>query len=285
MSDEVRYEDEKFKAFNESLDEEGDFVVGKISFQPSRILYELAIESYKEAYQDFLERQFEEIKETVFHDYPACIAYNFRLSERGEGATDQVRKLLHLKDSWEAIIFVLYALVMGEVRNKGADLKMAQVFVSHDTSGNPMFASLNTDKVLSGALKQKLHTMKAIIQHVKGSALGFKCEEIDLSLFDDLLQLQEIRNDLSHHTAPTREQAEAELKVVLPLFREMLIKTRFLEDCKILRFESLTTDCRCETFNGHSLNREYENFGFAEPQKSYVIGLGQDQIFVFWDGH
>ncbi len=283
MSDEIRYEDEKFKAFNESLDEDSELVVGKISFQPSRVLYELAIEAYEEAYQDFLERQYEEIKETVFHDYPACIAYNFRLSERGEGATDPVRKLLHLKDSWESIIFVLYALIMGEVRNKGADLKAVQVFVSHDASGNPLFANFNTDKILSDALKQKLHNMKAIIQHTKINALGFKCEEIDLSLFDDLLQLQEIRNDISHHTAPTREQAENELKVVLPLFHEMLVKTRFLEDCKILRFESLSTDCRCETFNGHSLNREYENFRFIEPQKGYVVSLGQDQLFVLWD--
>jgi len=284
MSDEIRYEDDKFKAFNESLDEDGDLVVGKISFQPSRVLYELAIEAYREAYQDFLERQYEEIKETVFHDYPACIAYNFRLSERGEGSTDPVRKLLHLKDSWESIIFVFYAIILGEVRSKGADLKAVQVFVSHDTSGNPICASLNTDKILSDALKQKLHNMKAIVHHVKSNSLGFQCGAIDLSIFDDLLQLQEIRNDLSHHTAPTREQAEAELKIVLPLFREMLLKTRFLEGCKILRFESLTTDCRCETFNGHSLNREYESFRFAEPQKNYVIGLGQEQLFIFWDG-
>jgi len=63
----------------------------------------------------------------------------------------------------------------------------------------------------------------------------------------------------------------------------MLTKTRFLENCKILRFESFSSTCRCETFNGHSLNREYNNLGLPEAQKAYVIGLGQEQLFVVWD--
>jgi len=171
---------------------------------------------------------------------------------------------------------------MGEVRIKGVDLKTVQIFVSLNEGGNPVFISFNTDKVLSDALKQKLQNIKAVVQHVKDNALGFKCADIDVRLFDDLLQLQEMRNGLSHHTAPTREQAENELKKAIPLFREMLLKTRFLEDCKILRFESLSGNCHCESFNGHSLNREFENFSFDETQKNYVLGLGQEQLFVFW---
>ncbi len=254
MTDEIKYEDEKCRQFNESLDEEGDVTIANISFSRSRILFEMDFETYKQALYEFLEQDYDDLKQTVFAYYPACIAYNFRQSERGEGSTDPVRKLLHLKDSWESIIFVLYALVVGEVRRKGVDLKATQVFVSYDAGDNPIFSNFNSDKVLSDAPKQKLQNAKAIVQHVKNRVLGFKCAEIELSLFDDLLQLQEVRNELSHYNAPTREQAEAELKIVLPLFREMLEKTRFLEDCKILRFDCLAIDCRCETFNGHSLN-------------------------------
>lgn len=282
MSAEINYEDEKCHRFNESLDEEGDVTIANNSFSRSRILYEMDFETYKQAFYEFLEQDYDELKQTVFDYYPACIAYNYRLSERGEGSVDPVRKLLYLKDSWESIIFVLYALVMGEVRNKGVDLKAAQVFVSYDAGANPIFSSFNTNKILSDALKQKLQNMKAIVQYIKNNALEFKCEEIELNLFDDLLQLQEIRNDISHHNTPTREQAQEELKSVLPLFREMLVKTRFLEYCKILKFESLATDCRCETFNGHSLNREFENFALTELQKDFVVKLGRDQLFVLW---
>ncbi len=283
MSEEPKYEDSRYQRFNESLDEEGEITIADISFQRSRILYELAYESYRDAYNEYTDQEFEDLQQTVYNSYPACIAYNFRLSEKGEGATDPVRKLLHLKDSWEAIVFVLYALVMGEVRFKNADLRGAQVFAHHDTAGNPVYANFNTDKILSDAIKQKIQNIKGIIQYCKGSNLGFRCGTIDDALLDNLLQLQDIRNDISHHTAPTREQADAELKLVVPLFRQMLVKTRFLEDCKILRFENYTAKCRCEGFNGHSLNREFGDYTLSDPQRDYILGLGQQQLFVLWD--
>ena len=283
MSDEIKYEDAKFQRFNDSLDEEGLVEIATIPFQRSRILFEMAVETYKDAFSEFKEEEFEDIKQAVFDYYPSCIAYNFRLSEKGEGSFDPVRKLLHLKDTWESIVFVLYALVMGEVRNKQVNFKTAQIFVSHDTGGNPIYVNFNTDKLLSDALKQKIQNLKAIVGYAQTNILGFKSEEIELGLLDDLLALQSIRNDISHHAAPTREQAEDELKQVIPLFREMLTKTRFLENCKILRFESYATECRCEVFNGHSLNREYDNQRLPATHLAYVLGLGQDQLFALWD--
>lgn len=284
MSNSFKYEDEECKRFNDSLDEEGSVDIAGIAFQRSRILYELASNTYFDAYNEFQEQEFEDLKQTVFDSYPACVAYNFRLSERGEGANDPVRKLLHLKDSWEAIVFVLYALVMGEVRFRNIDMKTSQIFVSLGTGGNPVYANFNTDRILSDAIKQKVQNIKAIILHCKNNHLGFKCEEIDETLLGDLLDLQDIRNDISHHTAPTREQAEAELALVIPLFQKMLTKTKFLERCNILRFDSYSSSCRCESFNGHSLNREYDNYPFHDPQKTMVLGLGQEQLFVNWDG-
>jgi len=284
MSDDVLYDDERCKRFNESLDEGGEVGIAGTSFIRSRILFEMDREYYKQALSDFEEQEFEELKQSVFDRYPACIAYNYRLSEKGEGATDPVRRLMHLKDTWEAIVFILYALVMGEVRHKKVILKAAQVFVSHGAGGNPVYANLNTDKLLSDAIKQRLQNIKGIIQFCKASSLGFKCEEdVDESLINDLLGLQDIRNDMSHLAVPTREQAKAELKQVEPLFRVMLTKTRFLEDLRILRFENFAMSCRCETFNGYSLNREFEEFPFTDPQRAFVLGLGQDQLFAVWD--
>ena len=98
-------------------------------------------------------------------------------------------------------------------------MKTAQVFVSLGAGGNPLYGNFNTERILSDAIKQKIQNVKAIIQHCKTNSLGFKCEEIDETLLDDLLKLQDIRNDISHHAAPTREQAEAELHRVIPCFR------------------------------------------------------------------
>ncbi|WP_461790910.1 hypothetical protein [Pedobacter sp.] len=281
------YNDAKYQRFNESLDEDckieanGQVKVGGTQFQPSRILYEMEPIGYADAYQDFLNSEYERIKEVVYNQYPSCIAYNFRLSEKGEGAADPVRKLLHLKDTWESIVFVLYSIVWGEIRHKGIDLKAAQVLVGVSPTG-AVHKNFNTDRLISDALKTKIQNLKAVIEFARANNLGLKCEEIDPELLDKLLALQDIRNDISHHTTPTREEAEAELLQVVPIFKEMLMMTEFLADCKILRFESFSTKCRCEEFNGHFLNKEFGDFDFGANQ-AFVLGLGQEQLFIKWE--
>ncbi|MFN7328488.1 MAG: hypothetical protein ACK5UP_03180 [Bacteroidota bacterium] len=278
---EFPYEHERYQRFNESLDEAGTIQIAGTEFLPSRILYEMEPIGYVEAFQDFQDTEFERLKDTVYNQYPSCIAYNFRLSEKGEGASDPVRKLLHLKDTWESIAFVLYAIVWGEVRHKTIDLKAAQILVGTSPTG-PVYKNFNTDRLISDALKVKIQNIKAVVEYSRANGLGLKCEEIEPDLLEKLLALQDIRNDISHHTAPTREEAEAELLQVIPLFKEMLMMTEFLAECKILRFESYTTKCRCEEFNGHYLNKEFGDFDFAINQ-AFVLGLGQEQLFIKWD--
>lgn len=278
----MAYEDLKYKRFNDSLDENGDIVIAGISFAPSRILFDMDAVAYEAAYSEFQEQAFDELKDVIYNSYPSCIAYNFRLSEKGEGATDPVRKLLHLKDSWEAVVFVLYALVMGEIRHKAVNLKAAQVFVSNGPTG-PVYGNFNTGRILTDAIKTKIYVLQAVITFSKANGLGLQCEAIEEALLDKLLELQDIRNDISHHTAPTREEAEAELMQVVPLFKEMLVFTEFLQECRILRFESFATRCKCEEFNGHALNKEFGEFDFG-TQQPYVLALGQEQLFVEWNG-
>ncbi|MDP4239771.1 MAG: hypothetical protein Q8904_09930 [Bacteroidota bacterium] len=282
MEEEIEYDDLKFQRFNESLDESGAYNIGGIDFWPSRILYEMEIEVYKEAWKDFEDAEFEKLKDTIYNQYPSCIAYNYRLSEKGEGASDPVRKLLHLKDTWESIVFVLYAIVWGEIRFKSIDLKAAQIIIATELNGNPIFKNFNTDRLITDALRTKILNIKAVIHYSKANNLGLKSENIELGLLDKLLELQDIRNDISHHTTPTNDEAEAELKLVIPLFEKMLVLTEFLKDCKILRFESFSTKCRCEEFNGHYLNKEFDDYDF-DVNQAYVLGLGKEQLFINWE--
>ena len=284
MNNNLKYEDEECRRFNDSLDEEGPVVIAGIAFPRSRILFEMANDTYFEAFYEFQEQEFQELKQTIFDAYPASIAYNLRLSDKGEGADDPVRKILHLKDMWEAIVNFLYALVMGEVRFRNVDLKTSQVITAYGTGGNPIFNNFNTERILTDSIKQKILNIKSIILHCKSHHLGFKCEEIDVTLLDDLSFLNDVRNDVSHHGTLTHEQAEHELRLVTPVIRNMLVKTRFLERCQILRFESYTSSCRCESFIGHSLNREFDSYPLTDPQKSRVISFGQEQLFLIWDG-
>jgi hypothetical protein len=283
MSNHLNYDDPIFRKFNESLDEE-DVIIAGVVFRPSKILHELDPAAYTQALNDFLEQDYVALKQIVFDDFPANVAFNFRLSEKGLGSSDPVKKLLHLKDTWESIIYIVYALVMGEIRRKNINCSSSRIVTGNDTSGAPVLKPLNLGYLFSNSLKQRLTNVRGIVEYLKANSIGLKSEEISFNLCDLLARLIDIRNDISHHSTPTREQAEDELRLVAPIFQEMLEESRFLERCKVLRFESFSAQCRCEVFNGHALNREYDKFPLLTPdQLSYIIGLGQEQIFVIWD--
>lgn len=167
MSINLNYEDEECQRFNDLLDVEGSVDIAGIAFQRSRILYELASNTYYDAFNEFKEQEFQDLQQAVFDTYPACIAYNYRLSERGEGANDPVRKLLHLKDTWESIVYILFALVMGEVRFRNIELNASQIVVSHGTEGNPIYANFNTDKSYQMPSNKKSKTSKQSFSIVK----------------------------------------------------------------------------------------------------------------------
>jgi hypothetical protein len=204
--------------FNQSVDDEvGEIYIYGESFQPSYVLFELKRETYRVALTEYMQQEFEHLQQMIFDSFPALIAYNYRLSVRGPGANDPVKKFLHLKDAWEGAINILNALAFGEIRAKGISLRTANVF----HSGNPTM-HFNSKIIRTDELKQRLENIRAIVRYSKNSSLGLKVEQINLDTLDYLYELQDNRNQFSHAATPTREQAEQELRIVEPLFEKCL---------------------------------------------------------------
>ena len=280
MSEEKKLEYADNPDFNQYVDDEiGEIDIYGATFLPSYVLYELRQETYRISLSEFLEQKLEDLKQLVLNNFPTLIAYNFRLSERGPGANDPVKKFLHLKDAWEGAINTLNALAFGEVRAKRIDLKTVNVY----HSGNPNLY-FNSKVIRTDELKQRLENIRAIINYSKATVLQLKSEQfISLSALDCLYELQDNRNQFSHTQTPTKEQAEEELKVVMPLFAKTLEELRFLANIKILRFDSFTTKCRFEKFNNHSLNKDYDENVIVDPDKlGYVMISPGEVIFAQW---
>jgi len=265
--------------FNQAIDDEvGEIKIYGESFSPSYVLYEFKRETYRIALTEFLEKQFEDLQELVFDSFPALIAYNYRLSVRGPGANDPVKKFLHLKDAWEGAINILNALAFGEIRSKNINLKTANVY----HSGNPNLHF--TAKIIrTDELKQRLENIRAIVKFSIDNSLGLKSEQISLPVLDYLYELQDNRNHFSHTSTPTKEQAEEELRIVQPLFEKVLKELRFLENVNITRFESFTAKCRFETFKGHYLNKEYEEIDIDFGKLGYVMSCPGEVLFAQWN--
>lgn len=276
--DEIKYNEQE--EFNQFIDDEYPEVeINGEKFLPSEILFNLKKEAYRIALTDFETQQFDELKQIAFESFPSNFAYYYRLSDRGVNANNPVFKFLHLKDTWEAAIYILNALAWGEVRAKGIDLKTADVF----HSGNPN-QRFNSPVLMTDALKQMLENVKAIVNFSNANGLNLKCGQfIKLELIDALYELQNNRNHFSHAATPTPEQANAELTVVLPLFKKALKHLRFLEDVIFLRFESFNGVFRFQTFKDHSLNREFEEIEIEAAKQAYVMANAGEVIFAKWD--
>lgn len=277
--DDLIYEENE--EFNQNLDEnENEVVICGIPFRASEVLFTLQKETYRIALTDFETQQIEELKEFAFYNLPDCIAYNYWLSQRGPNSNNPINKFLHLKDSWEAVIFTLNALVWGEVRFRNIDLKTALVH----RSGNPnMF--FNSNALLSDEPKQIIENIKAVVNFSNANGLNLKCGNfITLELIETLYELQNNRNHFSHTATPTKEQSEEELSIVLPLFRKVIKNLRFFEDINILLFDSFTTKCRFQTFKAYSLSREFdENIEVQATQQGYVMTNPGEVIFAKWN--
>lgn len=272
---------EEHEEFNQDLDDsENAISIFDIPFRPSDVLFRMQKDTYRIALAEFEERITEKLKQFAFTELPDCIAYNYWLSQRGPNSNNPIAKFLHLKDSWEAVIFTLNALVWGEVRAKGIELKTADVY--HSGQPNQRF---NSRVLLTDELKQILENVKAVVNFSNTNGLNLKCGSfISLILIETLYELQSNRNNFSHTQTPTKEQALEELQIVLPHFKTVLKNLRFLEEVSILRFDCFTTKCRFQTFKAHSLNREFdENIEVQATQLAYVMTNPGEVIFAKWD--
>lgn len=274
----INYDDEKYRNFNDSLDEEGPVTIAGIDFQPSRILYELAEETYKEAFWDFDEQTYTSNKQLLVDTFPSIIAYPYRLSEKGHDAHNPMNKLLLLKDTWEGIVYFLYALVMGEIRYRKLDLTSVRLLQGES------LIKVNSDKLLSYRLSEKLNIINAILIYSRKNQLGLMTEVISEELILLLIDLVSIRADFSHSATPTSAEAIQMLEKTEPLIRELITKIQWISECQILRFESLTSVCRCQVFKGHTLNSEFETVNINPEDISTILNFGNDQLFIHWRG-
>ena len=278
-TEDLRYEEHE--DFNLDLDEsENSVEILGTPFRPSEVLFNMQKETYRIALTDFYNRQIEDLKQFAFKELPDSIAYNYWLSERGPNSGNPIAKFLHLKDSWEAVIFVLNALVWGEVREKGINLKSADVY--HSGQANLRF---NSRVLLTDELKQILENIKAVVNFSNTKGLNLKCGNfITIELIETLYELQNNRNHFSHTSTPTKEQAEAELNIVIPLFRKVLKNIRFFENISVLRFESFDSKCHFQIFKAYSLHRESDHDVEIQAEKlTYVMTNPCEVIFAKWD--
>ena len=246
----MNYDD--YKEFNDSLDDQyGQVEIAGFSEPASFVLYEMDEEAYRLAYEDYIEEQKSNFSDTIYNRFPAPIAFYFEQAENGY--ENSIQRLHLLRSSWEAVIYTLYAFVIGEVKYQNINLSSVRIF------GNQQIRC-NHSGLLSDKLGYKLEVLEKVIQHDKNN-LGSQLITTGLTpitTIDKLRELNQERNSFSHIAALTEAQAHDRYEELFPRVFDLLFELKGLQNISFLQFNSTLSSIkhiRFLKFDGHSLKR------------------------------
>lgn len=210
----------------------------------SQILCDLDNAQYRAALHVYNTEQIEASKELIIETYPTPVAFHFHRAEYG--AENALQRLFALKDSWESLVFLLFALVVGEARFLRVPLGNAQ---------------LTTKQLFSEKLATKLEVVEKIL--ATGESNGYKFASRSLlpeGLVEKIKNLNSERNGFVHSQTPNDAEARQLYSLYIGDVLDVLNDLKGLQDVHLLRFrghEDSVLSLRCEKFAGNRMVRVF----------------------------
>lgn len=244
--------------FNEVVDADGAIEIRGRPFIRSEILASDPI-AYREALAEFREEQLRELLEVSTERFPYPIAhclYRYLNSSESEN-----QRLQFLKDTWEALIAVTFAIGVAEARRRAQPI------------------SVTTDRVRdftryldSRNIRDRLEVLR--VTATADPPLPVLGSIIDDEMIAQMIALNQRRNEDFLHLATLNERQSTSLILdVEPELLAILRRARRLEFVELARFRGPAArrgEYRFEIFRGHSSGRRIEARGLSEAQLSAV---------------
>lgn len=230
--------------FNLWLNESFPILIEEYEFRSSEVLYNLKFDWYIEALDRF-NNDPQLVLSRITKNFPTPIAYYIDQAENNY--QNDHHRLDLLKSCWEAIIFFIYGLVVGEARYKSIPL---------NSIGLTKYDTFRSDKVFD-----KLNIVENILDYVTKNAFHFESALlIPISTLNDIRRLNQDRNGFEHASAKTALQQKRLYNELFPVVSSVLNKLIGFEKIKLFRYHeaALPLFPRCEIFNGSSLGGKKE---------------------------
>lgn len=244
--------------FNQAIDyeygdDEGYIEIAGARMRPSEALFKVDPVAYHMALVDFQQGEIENFKDVVIQKFPTLIAFNLHRADRGYD--DDSQRLMCLRDTWESLIYFLYAMITGELRSYNLPI----ILENNRIRGRDIY---------SNKLFEKLGVIEKILVFAKDNT--YPLESIDLvkvETIEKIRELNRVRNQYSHYAAQSVEQARQLYPEWLQEVISVLKDLQRLQEVTVLRFVGQGRSAlqfRGETFIGHYLNRDYSFFDIPQ---------------------
>lgn len=265
--------------FNTVLDESGEIQIGwNFSALPSQILLEMDPLAYEEQLRGFVAQKRDEYNQVVYQSFPAPIAFFCRQMEQGYDGPNH--RLQLLRSTWESVIYVLYALVLGEVNFRKFSLVDVRVFNRKIKNSRSGFFGFQ--------LGFKIEVMQRIIEYDQQNKNELMVsKELRMDHFETLKELNVERNSIAHLAALSHLEAEHRFKELHPIVVDLLFELSFLENVNLLRFintEGNLHKIRFNRYRGHSLQKENYGRDFSDEEiTEYVYLFLSEHLLIEFD--
>jgi hypothetical protein len=252
-------------------DEHGQLEILAYRPRPSEVLFQMSPTTYTAAFSDFLREYDENLKATVVEGFPSPVAHYYYRFEHGY--ENELQRLHFLRDTWEAMVDVLHALAVGEIRFRGIVL------------ADPM----KFDHLLSDRVADRLLNIERIVAAASADGVSLSVGKVALlPVLEKMRELNQTRNAFSHSATLSEAQARTWISECYEDVLGVLDDIRALEKCSLLRYMGQIdgSTLRCETFKGHGFTRTIQPIPLTagqvlESQRYFQQG----QVLAFHDGH
>ena len=261
----IGYEDNPM--FNVDFDGSNQQVkIGNLTFSSSSVVYNMDYDAYIAELNAFNQREVEKLRETIYYEFPLPIAFYFHQSENAYNNNNH--RLQLLRSTWEAIIFTLYAIVVGESRHLNIPLRN---IAQQNAAGNP---DISFNDYFSDRLSQKLLIVERILVYNQVNNCGLTCANVvSIPVIQKIRNLNQERNEFMHVAAFSEEQAATSYTTIFPDVFDILKDLKGLEFVDVMHFIQTTdavTNIRFEIFNGHGLARNIKTITISAAQLGQI---------------
>ncbi len=249
--------------YNQFLDERNTpnpIAIETSHFRPSKVLFELERQTYEVAYVDYLQGQREQFKDTVLYEFPRLVALHyFRFLN---AHMDDLHRLLSLRDTWEALINLLHALVVSEFRCTHTPIPR-----------NPNNNNRHLD-FYSDSLFVKLSNIECLLNHARTNSLNLVCvATIPAQTVQDMIDLNRRRNGFLHCELLSDAQAHQVINDTEDNVLDLLHDLINLKDIHLIRYRGQvgsTLQMQHESLDGHNMERKLETMTLTPALLSSV---------------
>ena len=215
-----------------------------------------------------------EIEETVCAQFPSPVAVPFNAFLHG--SLDPLKRMLHLRDSWEALIHLLSALTLSECASIGAALGGFDVRHSETNTPKPC----KREDLRTSSLALRIGLIEGVTLRARDLSLDLVMTRIiPDGVVSEIRRLNAVRNEFSHEAVKSETQAAEIIEEAYPLFREILVDLAELTQVELFRLRHLKPGspprAEVERLQGWAEGRRVKEISLDSPSSAVAMAASQ----------